>query len=235
MPNTGHVRGAQPTRGSVALTKCGESPEQIARRLGANRHTVGNWLRGHRRPGPAWRARLKESYGIEPDWWDQPIEFQPVSDEAARRALAALTQEAREERPPAGLLAALESNAGVAQPERAPACIGEVAGSSPAAGSDVPAAEVARQLLAQIQDHRVKVDADPMVTLDEKAKILGRCAQTLALVYKLTGEAADLSEAKILKSPAWGRIQAALMKALEPWPEAMRAGGEALISLAQDS
>lgn len=216
MTNTGHVRAARPNRGSVALKKCGESPEQIARRTGAKITIVRDWLSGRRKPGREWRDRLQGLYGLELDAWDFPIEFEPPAA--------------------VGLLDALQSKAPVAQQERAPDCTGPGPGSSPGGGSTpTTAGEQVRELVDQVRRHRALVDADPVVTLDEKAKILGRCAQTLALVYKLTGEASDISEAKILKSPAWGRISAAIEAALVPWPDAMRAVGEALISLAQDS
>lgn len=206
VPGTGHVRSAQKTRASVALAQCGESPEQVARRAGAKLARVYQWLRGERRPGVAWRERIHDLYGISPEHWDLPIEFEPGG---------------------ANLLAQLDSPpAPVVQEETRPKS-DSVRVQAPA-GAPQSAAETADLLLSQVQAFRSRVEVDPVLTLSEKAKVLKTCADTLSQVYKLTGAASEMPESKLLKTPAWRRVEAALVAALEPWPEALRAVGAAL-------
>jgi hypothetical protein len=67
-------------------------------------------------------------------------------------------------------------------------------------------------------------------SLAERAKILSQCATMIDKAGRQTGASADISEAKILKSPAWAKLMARVVEALRPYPEAARAVGEALKS-----
>lgn len=70
-------------------------------------------------------------------------------------------------------------------------------------------------------------DATPL----ERAKVMSSAASTLTVLGKLTGEAQEISEARILRLPAWRRIAERILDALEPYPEAARTVAEALDEL----
>jgi len=204
MPNTGHVRGAQQTKGSVALKKCGDTPEQAARRLGANLHTVGNWLRGHRRPGPTWRARAREVYAIPEGDWDLPIEFEAPSV--------------------GGILGAIKS-----AEESPPASVVEVAPPAPAGPLEIRTKAEAEELLAACRSLREGAVKDPIASTAEKARVFDQCSRNIERVFKYLE--ANLTEAKILNSPRMKRILVAVLDAATPWPEAVAAIGAVLHEL----
>ena len=56
----------------------------------------------------------------------------------------------------------------------------------------------------------------------------------LQYLGKLTGETQEMSEARIVRLPAWRRIQSAIEHALARWPEAMNAVGEELQRIGVD-
>lgn len=193
---------AQRTLGSVALAKAGHSGEQIARVTGAKYSTVNNWLMGHRKPGRAMRLKLLDQFAIPEDDWDKPIDYQPP-----------------------GLMATLASTPIPPRHASAPPVAVELVPT----GADVRGELY--NLLEQVKTFRHSVQSDPVLTLSEKAKVLGSCGATLGLLYRMTGGAADIPESKILKLPSWQRVERAIVEALEPWPEALRAVGEALKGL----
>jgi hypothetical protein len=90
---------------------------------------------------------------------------------------------------------------------------------------------MAESMIRQIRDLQVKAETDPLMTPDDRAKTLARAATVLTAVARLTGEAGDIPEAKLLRTPAFARVRDAMIVALTPWPEAMRAVGEALARL----
>jgi transcriptional regulator with XRE-family HTH domain len=57
--------------------------------------------------------------------------------------------------------------------------------------------------------------------------------RALAELGKITGETLTIDESKILRLPAWRRIEDAIAKALEPWPDAARALARALAELGE--
>lgn len=62
-----------------------------------------------------------------------------------------------------------------------------------------------------------------------RAKVLRSCMGALSMLSKITG--ADITEAMILKSTAWRKLEAAIERALTPHPEAMKALAETLAEL----
>ncbi len=84
--------------------------------------------------------------------------------------------------------------------------------------------ETARNMLDQIKH-------DPVATPEYKTKLMRGCLTAISGAAKLSGESGEISEAKILKSPAWARIRAAMFDALIAWPEATRAVSDALTEL----
>jgi transcriptional regulator with XRE-family HTH domain len=88
--------------------------------------------------------------------------------------------------------------------------------------------------LQRIADQAVKAVESPTSTADDRRLALEklravRIAQgSLNQLGKITGETKDLTEAQIVKTPAWSRVCTELLKALTPWPEAMLAVGHAL-------
>ncbi len=191
------------TRASIALRQCGHSPDQIARTLKIPRSVVSNWCDGWSTPRGDRQIELAHKYKIDRAWWREPVE--------------------------AGLLA------GLAQSEEPPPCKQGDAGSTPATGSDlsapvtgVVAMHETQILLKQARMFREKVETDPLLSLSEKARVLASAGQTIFRLQKHTGEALEISEAKIMKTPAWARVKAVLLAALRPWPDALRAVGKAL-------
>lgn len=76
---------------------------------------------------------------------------------------------------------------------------------------------------------------DPKTPPGERQRIIRHASQSLATIGKITGETLTISEAKILRSPAWQRIEALLVRLLEKDPERMRAISEALHQLAKET
>jgi transcriptional regulator with XRE-family HTH domain len=68
-------------------------------------------------------------------------------------------------------------------------------------------------------------------TPDEFSKFCRSITPALVHLGRLTGETLSIDEARIVRLPAWRRIEEALILALTPWPEALRAAGEALEAL----
>lgn len=76
---------------------------------------------------------------------------------------------------------------------------------------------------------------DPKIPAIERQRIAKHAAATLATIGKITGETLTISEAKILRSQAWQRIEATILRILEREPERMREIGEALALLGRES
>jgi transcriptional regulator with XRE-family HTH domain len=66
----------------------------------------------------------------------------------------------------------------------------------------------------------------------EFSKFCRSITPALTHLGRLTGETLSIDESRIVRLPAWRRIEEALVRALAPWPDAMRAAGEELRRLA---
>jgi transcriptional regulator with XRE-family HTH domain len=92
---------------------------------------------------------------------------------------------------------------------------------------DTIAGRVSR-LQRTIDKIQEEVLADPDTTRREKLAELKGAIEATGLLAKLTGESQEMSEARLIRLPVMRRLVEQLLKALEPWPDAMRAAGEAL-------
>lgn len=66
---------------------------------------------------------------------------------------------------------------------------------------------------------------------EQTVKLMKSLGGTISDLGKLTGESLAITEAKILRSPAWRRIQSAIVEALEPHPEILDEVLEAITNL----
>lgn len=89
----------------------------------------------------------------------------------------------------------------------------------------------AERLQGMVDSLLAKLDADTKATPLEKAKVMASTASTITLLGKLTGESQEISEARIVRLPAFRRIVEKMKEALRPHPDAARAVGEALKEL----
>lgn len=71
-------------------------------------------------------------------------------------------------------------------------------------------------------------------TARERVASLKAAAGLLRELAEYTGERFEIEERKVLRSPAWKRIQGAVTTALAPFPEAAKAVGEALLALDEE-
>lgn len=92
----------------------------------------------------------------------------------------------------------------------------------------------AARMEAMVQDLLDAVGADGSTPL-EQARVMASAASTLALLGKLTGEVLELSERQILRSPAWRRVEGAVLEALGDHPAALEAVVGALARLEEGS
>lgn len=98
---------------------------------------------------------------------------------------------------------------------------------------DMTTAETAARLRRNAQQLLFDGE-DPNTPAAERRRLLEGAAKLLNEVGKLTGESTAITVPKILRAPAWQRIQAAIEKALEDHPTAMLAVGEALVELGKE-
>lgn len=98
---------------------------------------------------------------------------------------------------------------------------------------DVPVRQRALELQRNLHDLMVSVRDDFTATPLEKAKVYASAATTLQLLGKLTGDAQEIGEARILRLPAWRKIQERLVSALQPFPKAAVAVADALRELGE--
>lgn len=111
----------------------------------------------------------------------------------------------------------------LAEPAKAPAPAPDALGtreSTRAFARDVEAR--GRALLSALDD--------PDMTPRAQAELFAKVTDGLMKCGRLTGATA-LNEREILGSPAWLRVERAIVDALAPWPDAQRAAGEALAEL----
>ena len=85
--------------------------------------------------------------------------------------------------------------------------------------------------MGQVRELRDRTMSDPDATPIEQATVFAKCAGAMKILGAMTGESLDMAETKIVKLPAFQRIVAALVKALEPYPDAMKAAASVLEGL----
>lgn len=76
-------------------------------------------------------------------------------------------------------------------------------------------------------------DEAKLLTEAQRIKIATAAAQTLATLGRMTGETLEITDAKLVKLPAFRRVVDVMVRTLTPWPEAMHALGLALTKIAQ--
>lgn len=81
--------------------------------------------------------------------------------------------------------------------------------------------------------HDLIEEAKKEPTPKAKAIAIERCIKMLTALGKLTGESLDISEAMILRTPAWRRIKETIVRVLEDGgdDETLQRIGEALVNL----
>lgn len=194
-------------RGSLLLAKTGKKQAEIAARIGASRTAVVYWLSGERVPVLEMRAVLQKAFKIPIYAWDEPI----VTPKQPKKKIAAGAPE----------LAAAEP---IAAPPAPLVINGEFSVRARALRLDAKVHE----LLERVTDDKETTDL-------EKFKCLNSAAATLNLLGKLTGQTQDVNEARILRLPAFQRIQEGLIRVLSSWPDALRAVGEELQRMGVES
>lgn len=91
--------------------------------------------------------------------------------------------------------------------------------------------EIAQRLRASASEQLIEAANLPPV---ERGRIERHVRDTIRMVSSITGEGLTIDEKKILKTPAWARLEAAILKVLEPHPKLMRELGEALAELGKE-
>lgn len=91
----------------------------------------------------------------------------------------------------------------------------------------------AERFQRMLDDILAKIESDEKATPHEKAKVIKDASAALAVLGRITGEAQEIGEQRILRLPAWRRIEDAMAAALDPYPKAARAVAEALEELAE--
>ena len=92
---------------------------------------------------------------------------------------------------------------------------------------DASVGALATRLIAILRAELERLEKERGTPL-ERVRLGEKIASTLAQLAKMTGESAEISESKILKTPAWKQLRDRMLEALAPFPDAARAIGEAL-------
>jgi hypothetical protein len=101
----------------------------------------------------------------------------------------------------------------------------------PATSSKSPAREALTVASgAEVLAGLVRKELDKLVagggSPTQRQNQIKRCVSTIKLLGELTGE--TLTERQLVKHPRMALVRDAIVRALEPWPEALQAVGEAL-------
>ena len=81
---------------------------------------------------------------------------------------------------------------------------------------------------AEIADLSAMKPTKSMTTRTQRQNQIKRCADILRKLGEVTGESLRIPESKIVRLPAFRRVVDEIVRALEPWPEAMASVGQAL-------
>lgn len=201
------------SEGARLLAAAGASLRAIGRAAGTSQESARRWLAGAKLPSSAAREALAEAFGVPPDAWDRA----PTTGGApAARRNAPRPPAKAQAKPPAAARSAPAAAPPAQPPPREP---------SPARPDDARARLQAQ--LERIDGLRAAPDLSPAAKLQLEAAE----GRALALLAKLSGEGLTVSESKLVATPAFQRVSAALVAALAPWPDAQLAVAGALDEL----
>jgi hypothetical protein len=95
-------------------------------------------------------------------------------------------------------------------------------------------ARAARLLI--IVDRDIDRLSDPKSKLNElqRYRMQQSLANLLTQLGKLTGEGLEIPDSKLVKLPGFRRVAEKLIAALSPWPDALRAAGQALTEIEEE-
>lgn len=202
------------SRSAIALANLGLTQEEVARRVGVSQPSVCAYLAGTKRPNPSIRARIAEEWPqVTVGGWD----VIPGDDSPPKPAPL----------PPLVTFRPLPT-----RPVPEPASTQPVTIASVIGGPIGQALELDALTATQIGELRAEFDRphdDRTIPRAELTKMLARLAGVTERVARLTGDH-DLSR-RVLELPRWKAMRATIEAALEPYPDAARAVGEALLAL----
>jgi len=89
-----------------------------------------------------------------------------------------------------------------------------------------------RAQLQRLDEIRGAALSDAAMPPQTRLRLEATETRCIELLSKLTGEGQEISEARILRTPAWRRLQDAIVDALQPFPAAAVAVSRALKELA---
>jgi transcriptional regulator with XRE-family HTH domain len=174
---------------------------ELAARIGVSEAALRHIARGRRTPREQLRTDLAKAYGLPLDGWE------PIPPAAASPNTAA----AAPGRPQ-------DASAGARRawvPPNAPAPV-------QGAARERPLLERYRDLAAHLEAQLATARADKSTATRDVAALGQALARTLAHIGRITGEH-EITEAMVLKHPAFARALAVLREAVRPYPDAARA------------
>jgi len=110
----------------------------------------------------------------------------------------------------------------------APVTVAEVEKRQGPFGSTEAAALLAAMLGQELEQ---LTTARKKLTATQRQTQIRRCVATLAELGEITGDSKHMSEAKVVRLPAFRRVASEIVAALEKWPAALAAVGETLARL----
>lgn len=190
--------------GSERLKSLSESNAELARQLEVTSQAVAAWRKGTSVPNFAARAKLETQFGIPASSWGAIARGPhptppPIPEDPPDPTSPTPPDPPQRPQPPA----------------RRPRTEGEPRASS---------IEECNQLLDNLRAYAGSGNFLP----SELARLRDSEAKLIALRARLEREGELLEDRVVREHPAWRRIRSALLVALEPYPDAMRAVIDAL-------
>ncbi len=102
-----------------------------------------------------------------------------------------------------------------------------------AANGHVPTTREFAELL--LRDSWAEIQASGGLAPRERQAVREKAAAVVERVGKITGEHSNISERKIMRTPAWQRVRSVIDRVLEGHPEIERQLGEELAKLGRES
>lgn len=214
------AKSLQRSKGARALARLGLTDKAIGERVGRSRSLVGHWRSGRRLPNDEDRVKLEE-LGVPGGWWDQFDK--PAASTSSSKSTAS-------KRPPAPLPLATTAS--------------QLVPNAQATDWSAVLEQRAQLLLGLLDQQILDAQATPEPSEDdedgegmaglapmERSKVASSAAATLEKLGRITGEVLQISEARLLRTPAWRRIEGTIVTALQPYPEALQAVAVALQAL----